>query len=464
MLIRSFAWAYTGDLSKAEADLITYQEFVPQDAGRAKLTYGFITCCKGLIEQAISYYLEAASSAKNLGEWETEFYAEVALCAVLTEQGSYFAAQAHLARAKGIIPEPREDFATHEAIVAMRRAALLTSQGNSDAIQTLQHVLLIFAHAKLERYCGVAELHLAEALFHANQQNAGLAALSRAVNFRHSVGSQAYFALELRALPHVFEVVCCSRIRGTEVFYEDWRALEAQNLHEVRLNTLGNYGLQVGGQAIKLDGGMVKAVEFLAYLLEEGESKLEDIIGQIFDAGSHVMARNRIHKLRESIARQVPGLCIPYSKERNTYQLEPMGVRLRWDVREVRKALAQGGATGMQRALALYTGEFLPRTDTDWAENKRYDLELELAEIGVETMRDLFGLGRFEECLRLAERLVKVSGLNLGVQLMLLRATARVHGALAARERLLKVDSLLQSDLRAMPELMRELVMPEFLN
>ena len=67
---------------------------------------GFIARCQGLIEQAASLYLETASNAKTLGEWETEFYAEISLCALLTEQGDYLVAQAHLARARGVIPMP----------------------------------------------------------------------------------------------------------------------------------------------------------------------------------------------------------------------------------------------------------------------------------------------------------------------------------------------------------------------
>ncbi|MEY4529489.1 MAG: hypothetical protein RLZZ156_210, partial [Deinococcota bacterium] len=467
LLMRSLASAYSGEFDKSQVDLEAFNALVSSaEHPRANLIRGFIAQCQGLIEQAASIYLEVASSAKARGIWEPEFYAEIALCALLTEQGDYFVAQAHLARARGVIPIPREDFAVHEAIIGLRHAALLTSQGKKEAINTLQHVIFIFGQRQLERELGIAELHLSEAYFQANQQRDGLAALARAVNLRHAVGSQAYFALELRALPQVFEVVCCSKVRGTDILYQDWLALEAQSPYEVRLTTLGGYAIQLNGQTLKLDSGTAKAVEFLSYLLEEGESRLENIIEQLFDSGSYSTARNRIHKLREAIARQIPGLVIPHNKERNTYHLEPIGVRLRWDVREIRKSLEQGGIIGIQRTLAFYTGSFLPRTESDWAERKRFDIEFSLAEVGIEAMTELFTLERFDECLRLAERLALVTSMNLGVHVMLLKATARVHGAIAARERLLQVDPLLQNDLRIMPELQFELQRMEhgFLN
>jgi tetratricopeptide (TPR) repeat protein len=467
LLIRSFVWAYGGEFNKAKVDLEAANTHTSSpDQFTANLIRGFIARCQGLIEKAAGIYLEVASSAKAQDKWEPEFYAEIALCALLTEQGNYLVAQAHLSRARGVIPLPREDFAVHEAIIALRHAALLTSQGKIEAINTLQHVIFIFEHRHLERELGVAELHLAEAYFRANHQADGLSALARAVNLRHAVGSQAYFALEVRALPQVFEVVCCSKLRGTDILYQDWLALEAQSPHEVQLITLGNYAIRLNGQTLTIDSGTAKAVEFLAFLLEEGESRLENIIEQLFDSGSYSTARNRIHKLREAIARQIPGLVIPHNKERNTYHLEPNGVRLRWDVREIRKSLEQGGIIGIQRSLALYSGSFLPRTESDWAERKRFELEFDVAQLGIEALTELFTLERFDECLRLAERLALVASMNLGIQLMLLKATSRVHGAIAARERLLQIDPMLQQDLRVIPELQFELrgVGSEFLN
>ncbi len=458
LLLRSFVWAYGGEFDKAQSDIEASNIYTPSpELSRVNLIRGFIAQCQGLIEEATSVFLEVASSAKISGEWEAEFYAEIALCALLTEQGNYFVAQAHLARARGVIPMPREDFAVHEAIIGLRHAALLTSQGKIEAINTLQHVIFIFGQRQLERNLGIAELHLSEAYFQADQQKNGLEALARAVSLRHAVGSPAYFALELRALPQVFEVVCCSKLRGTEVLYQDWQTLEAQSPHEVRLITLGSYAITLNGQTLKFDSGTAKAVEFLAYLLETGESRLENIIEQLFDSGSYSTARNRIHKLREAIARQIPGLVIPHNKERNTYHLEPIGVRLRWDMREIRKSLELGGIIGIQRTLALYTGSFLPRSENEWAERKRFELEFNVAELGIEAMKELFRLERFDECLRLAERLASIASMNLGVQLMLVKATARVHGAIAARERLLHIDPMIQDDLRVMPELQLEL-------
>ena len=467
LLLRAATRGYTGDLLKAATDLELVDALAPEvQHARAGLVHGFIARSQGLIEKAASIYLETASSVKHLGEWETEFYAELALCALLTEQSSLSVAQAHLTRARGLVPKQGTSLEVYEAMVAIRHAALLTRHGNPEAISLLEQVIKILEHHGLERDLGIAQLHLAEAYFQANQQTLGLRALARAVNARHALGSQAYFALELRALSHVFELVCVAQQAGTEVLRQDWLALEAYSPHEVHLITLGDYAIRLNGQSLKLEAGTVKAVEFLAYLLEEGEVRIDRIINDLFSEGSYDTARNRIHKLRESISRHIPGLMIPHCKDKNTYSLEPQGVRLRWDLREVRKAVQQGGTPGTHRALALYTGGFLAKSEGQWAETKRFELEFDLTELGLEALKELFALERHQECLRLAERLSELAGFNLGVQLMLLKATARVHGAMAARERLLRVDVLIRGELQAMPELQLELrgVEQEFLN
>ncbi len=458
LLLRAAARAYTGDLLRAEADLDLFNDLVAsQFQTRANLIHGFLARSQGLLEKAVALYLETALKAKELGEWETEFYAQLALTALLAEQGHLFVAQAHLARAMGVIPKPSQNYAVFDAMVAIRQAALMTRSGKGDAVSVLQSAIFIFQQNGLERDLGLAYLHLAEASLCSNQQKDGFLALAKAVHVRHSLGSQAYFVLEIRGLPHVFEVICVSRQIGTEILRQDWLALEAQSPQEVQLTTLGTYAIQINGKNLKIEGGTVKAIEFLAYLLESGESRIETIIHDLFSSGSQVMARNRIHKLRESIAKHIPGLTIPHLKEHNTYQIEIVGVRLRWDVREIRQALEQGGTIGINRALSLFTGVFLPKTDLDWAERKRYELEFDVARVGVETLVELFQLEHFEECLRLAQRLAQVALLNIGVQMMLVKATARVHGAIAARDCLAQVDELIQQDLRAIPELQIEL-------
>jgi DNA-binding SARP family transcriptional activator len=123
--------------------------------------------------------------------------------------------------------------------------------------------------------------------------------------------------------------------------------------------------------------------------------------------------------------------------------------------------LEQGGVSGLQRALALYSGAFLPQSELEWVERQRFKLEFDLAELGIEAMKELFALERYEECLRLAERLAEIATLNLGVQLMLLKATSRVHGRVAARARLERVDPLIRADLRGLPEVKLELQAPE---
>ena len=158
-----------------------------------------------------------------------------------------------------------------------------------------------------------------------------------------------------------------------------------------------------------------------------------------------------------SIARTVPGLVIPHLKDKRKYTVIHAGLRLNWDALEVKRALEIGGEIGMRRALALYTGPFLPNSQSEWAEVFRSELEFSVANLGLETVEDLYALERFEACVDLALWLLEVNILNVGVSVMLVKATAHLKGALAARETLDHILKSFERGLGVVPELLQDL-------
>jgi tetratricopeptide (TPR) repeat protein len=456
LLVRATALAHTGELTQANTDLETLKtlgDAANVRAAHQSFAQGVVAQVQGLPRQASEQYLEAASQAKLTGESETELHAELALSSILTAEGSVPVAQAHLSRARKLAENTAQ-----KAMLGLRHGALLVREQHDDAMPVLEATLRLFEELEAEDSIGIMHLHLAEACLRNNQEYDALAHLARAVNARHALGNGTMFAVELRGLPAVFEFLSGQpRTSGLQPLLDDWRALELNAPAQVGLVTLGGYGLSLNGQPIKIESGTARTVELLAFLLDSGEASVENIITNVFDQVPVANARNSIHVIRGSIARTVPGLVIPHLKDKRKYTISHAGLRLNWDALEVKRALEIGGEVGVRRALALYTGPFLPNSQSEWAEIFRSELEFSVANLGLETVEDLYALERFEACVDLALRLLEVNVLNIGVSVMLVKATAQLKGAFAAREALDHVLKSFERGLGVVPELLRDL-------
>jgi hypothetical protein len=109
-------------------------------------------------------------------------------------------------------------------------------------------------------------------------------------------------------------------------------------------------------------------------------------------------------------------------------------VRLNWDVRGVREAVAMGGENGLRRALALFTGSFLPRSEQEWVYDLRLELEHNIAQLGLSVLQDLEKLEEHDRIIELALRLIEVSPVQIEIGLLLIRAMLAGRGQAAAKE------------------------------
>jgi two-component SAPR family response regulator len=109
-------------------------------------------------------------------------------------------------------------------------------------------------------------------------------------------------------------------------------------------------------------------------------------------------------------------------------------VRLNWDVRGLREALTLGGETGLRRALALFTGMFLPKSDQEWVYDLRLELEHQVCKLGLTVLQDMYKLEQHEQLIDLASRLMEVSPIQVEIGLMLVGSMLATRGQAAAVE------------------------------
>jgi two-component SAPR family response regulator len=241
------------------------------------------------------------------------------------------------------------------------------------------------------------------------------------------------------------------------VLLEDWRSLERNGPAEVVLTTLGGYDLRFKGKPVRLNAGLTRTVEVLAFLLEQGEVSLDQIQLSVFADHYPEQAKAYIHLVRQLVAKAIPGLSVPYQPVTKTYKLTTQGVRVTWDALEVQKALKVGGELGLRKALALYTGSFLPRSEGAWVEERRWDLEWSVVRAGLLAVDELFRQGNYKVCIELAERLIEINPLEAGISVLLVQAVKELDGVLAARSMLEQVMARFRSSIGDVPEAIEQL-------
>jgi tetratricopeptide (TPR) repeat protein len=458
LFTRGLCFASTGFFDRAEADLNEAQvQAIGLPAFEAIIRHfkGLLARTRGQLGAGMTEQLEVASLARTGGNLEQEFEAELELSAMAFENDDLDAAQAHLSRARNVA-----DGVKHHALLAVRHGAILARSG-SDAVvleEAIKSICLAIAGLEeldLEAELGIANLHLAEAQVRAHKPDEARASLMRVVQARHYLGNGTVLARELRSLHGVFEWLTIEAApnairegrpitpkpratsRGLLVLLDDWQTLVGTSGAQIALTTLGRYDLTYNGEAVHLNTGKARTVETLAYLLENGETPLEQLGRNVFTDSDERRGRQYIHLIRKQLGKHLPGLSVPFDPDTGTYRVALAdGVRLHYDALEVRRAVAVGGEVGLRHALGLYSGPFLPRSTDEWAEIVRRDLEYTISTLGRGALEDLFKLGRFEACVDLAHKLLEVNRLDVSIWVLLIQATMEWQGMLAGRQAL----------------------------
>lgn len=455
---RGLCFASTGAFDRAEMDLSeAHQLAAGVTASEAIVRHfkGLLARTRGQLGAGMIEQLEVASLARTGGNLEQEFEAELELSAMAFENDDLDAARAHLSRARNVA-----DGVKHHALLAVRHGAILARSGSDatvleEAIKSICLAIVGLEELDLEAELGIAYLHLAEAQVRARKPDEARASLMRVVQARHYLGNGTVLARELRSLHGVFEWLTIEAApnairegrpigpkpratsRGLLVLLDDWQTLVGTSGAQIALTTLGRYDLTYNGEAVHLNTGKARTVETLAYLLENGQTPLEQLGRNVFTDSDERRGRQYIHLIRKQLGKHLPGLSVPFDPDTGTYRVALAdGVRLHYDALEVRRAVAVGGEVGLRHALGLYGGPFLPRSTDEWAEIVRRDIEYTISTLGRGALEDLFKLGRFEACVDLAHKLLEVNRLDVSIWVLLIQATMEWQGMLAGRQAL----------------------------
>lgn len=431
LAVRAACQMYGGSFSEAHATLATISEGNDLALSPTVLYFdGLLHRFEGHAARAVTLFEESIVLSRRLEELNTECYAELGACAAYLDLGEYKKAERHLARARAI-PVPDKV----AGLVELRQGRLFLESDVEKAIITLQDALTKFRSLGLQRECAWAYLHLAEAYLRLQQSNAAEQVLDQAMNCYSALGRSKAVCLELRGLPNVIRFLESSEADHHALLH-DWKTVDPRLPADFQVKALGTVALLLDGQTIRPNASLSKTVELLCYLDLRGPSTLQSLLGDVFPDHPAKSARMYFHLIRNEISRLVPGVSIEFQQQRRVCTLRSTTVRVRTDIAEVLQHLNTKGIEGVGQALAKYRGPFLVMTESDWAVEERSRLEWLIIKVGLETLEDYYEQGEDQLCLDLARRLLEVEPLNEAAHGLLIRATGRLRGAVAARQEL----------------------------
>ncbi|MFC5846865.1 transcriptional regulator, SARP family protein [Deinococcus petrolearius] len=431
--VRAQVHLYAGRLSLARQDLAAAQEWLgglPGARGHHAYLQGLTDRAQGGWEEAATQFARGARLAEEGSDPTTEALCELGQAAVWTAQGQFARAGSHLGRAAHLPATPWLG-----ALGALRRGAWHAAQGQAGAaLPLLEEARQTFAALGTLREQAWADLHLGAALL-AQAPDLARAALERAQQARHALGSGAALLPELRLLPVLGAFL--TRLPAGDpltVFLADRQAARCVTPLSLRLRTLGPGGLLVDGRPQRL--GMRRTLELLAFLTLRGAQPRSAILNALWTDDDPRRATNYLHQCRKELAELVPGLEVRHDRASGLYAVHSADAPLSCDVLEIQRALSGAPEDEQVRAIHAYAGAFLPESGSAWVGEEREQLEWSVVRAGLELMARWSEAGEYEKCASLARRLLEVAPSDEGLVEYLVQATLQLQGRAAAQRTL----------------------------
>lgn len=428
-MVRAACRSRAGHHGGARDDLAAASLLAPQAPGIGPvLAYhlGAAAWALGALDEAAAWWAQAATAAGEACEPETECYAQLGLAAVATVRADLTLGRRYLARAGVTAVTP-----VATALLTLRRGALAARGGESAARDLLTSARDALLALQRTREAGWAELHLAEHLLATGSIAGADELLGAATDRRHALGCGAALVPELRGLGRV-RAYLASRPAGhyLRALWDDALAGQEALPFDLRLITLGEARLLVDGRPARLD--LARSLEMLAFMLRRPGQTMSQIAATLSPDEDPKRAKNYLHQARYDLARGAPGLTLAHDADRG-YRVRWGGVTLSWDVWDVEAALGERSEAGMNRALALYAGSFLPAAEGTWVSEERSDMAWSVVKVGLELIEEWYVQREFAKCVALAGRLLEVDPYDEPLAEYLVKAARALNGDVAAR-------------------------------
>ncbi|WP_198170883.1 BTAD domain-containing putative transcriptional regulator [Deinococcus arboris] len=449
--LQALTAAYQGEYAQAHRYIraaIKLVDSFPSAYPTLQYELGVISRLCGTLSEARRAFEQASILAGEMGDLETQWYAELGLMSLDLEEGRRREASQHLAQL-------RQLGATEvmQAHLTLRCEALRTTSDPA----ALTEVATFFQTREYLREASWAWLRAAEAYFQHEDGPGAAHCLSEVAALVYILGSVASLQTELRTLP--LTAAHLSAGQGPDTLNALMGALPSalEVARPLYLSTLGPPRLLQGIQEIK--PVMRRSLELLCFLLDHPNTSLRTIQTKFFPDTPPRQAKSYFHQVRDDLKR-VAGLEIAYCLATKTYAVQLDSIALTWDVQHLRAALqaAEDNYDDDLKALLEYApSPFLEGADGLWATEERTHLTNRLLRLGFSRLGPWFTQGKFDQCLSLASHLQQLDPFNDALNEFLIRATLKVNGFHAGRSMIRELRETYQRELALEPSFLTRL-------
>lgn len=343
---------------------------------------------QGKLAKALQLYTDASSIAEKIREHFLITYARAAVGDVWRLAGDMHAAEQVLQTALQTAAAHRSDYEV--ALVQVEFAALRLAQNEPEAaIRHLEHALPLLERTDAKRDIGHAFYYFAQAALLRKREAEALRYLRSLAALGKELDEDQFLVSQAANARHVVEFALTRRV-GVPFFKRLAKKLEQakpasallfalqDSLPQLELRTFGEAQVLMDGTAVPRGVWQTTTTKELFFFFATNPQgwRKEQIFEALWNSASRAQANDLFHASMYRIRRALFAECILF--RHGLYQLNPEAVR--WlDVREFEEEIAAASRTTapreriehLERATALYHGDFLEEFYSDWCQARR---------------------------------------------------------------------------------------------
>ena len=313
---------------------------------------------------------------------------------------------------------------------------LKRSQGEfKDAVDTLQKAIAFLKEADARRELALAYLHLAGVHFSLKRKSLALESLQLAANAVSELGYDHFLLVEAARNTLLIQYAAANKLADgyyarvlkliktpqavsrTELSAE---STEQETTDGIRAYGFGQPRAVVGGHEVQdLEWRSEKSKEmFFFFLCNRRPLRKEEIVTALWPDLSEEKTTSAFHSNMYRLRKALYQDCI--AKDSGRYVLDPQG-RFGFDVEEFQAALKDADALPksspeatalMEKALALYKGQFAPDFYSEWAETLRWQMEEQFMSLLTTLATAYSQQGEYKKSADVCQRIIELDEFN----------------------------------------------------
>ena len=388
----------------------------------------------GEYSEALELYTSALDQAWSLDDAYVRIYIEDSVANAYRLTGDLVNSESWARRA--LADAEKRGGAVEMGICFTTLGLLRRHQGDlKEAVEQLENAIAFLRETHARRELALAELHLAGTYFSLKRKTMALEALQEAAAAVSDLGYDHFLLVEAARNPLLIQYAAANKI--ADGYFQRVLKLiktpqatgrpelnaapdESETSEGIRAYGFGQPRAVMGGHEITdLEWRSEKSREmFFFFLCNRRPLRKEEIVAALWPDLQEDKTTSAFHSNMYRLRKALYQDCI--AKDSGRYVLDPQG-RFCFDVEKFQAALKDADALRkgspeaiilMEKALALYTGQFAPDFYSEWAETLRWQLEEQYMSLLTALATAYSQLAEYKKSADICQRILELDEFN----------------------------------------------------